>query len=94
MKALLALAVAALMAGCATPENQMVASAECKVTPITTESAAGVRKPEYAHLQQVDAQMQLAASNYRMRNLQQNAYNMNNVEDSLRDCQRAEQQQH
>jgi uncharacterized lipoprotein YajG len=94
MKALFALAAIALLAGCATTENQMVASAECKVTPVTTESVTAVRKPEYSHLQQVDAQMQLAASNYRRSNLQQNAYNMNNVEDSLRDCQRAEQQQH
>lgn len=85
MKSLIALSALALLAACATPGEQ-VAAVDCKVYPVTTASAAGVRKPSVSSLEQRHAEMQLATSDYRFRNLRQNGYNMNNVEDALRDC--------
>lgn len=85
MKSLIALSVLALLAACATPGEQ-IAAVDCKVYPVTTASAAGVRKPNVSSLEQRYAEMQLATSDYRFRNLRQNGYNMNNVEDALRDC--------
>ena len=86
MKTILALsAAAALVAGCATSPEQ-VAAVECKVHPIVTSNVVGNRKPQTDSLDQRYAEMQLATSDYRFRNLRQNGYNMNNVEDSLRDC--------
>ena len=84
MKALIVLSGLALLAGCATPGEQ-VAAVDCKVYPVTTASVAG-GKPKVSSLDQRHAEMQLAASDYRMRNLRQNGYNMNNIEDALRDC--------
>ena len=86
MRTILALcATAAVAAGCAASPDQ-VAAVDCRVHPITTASAAGVRKPQTDSLEQRYAEMQLATSDYRFRNLRQNGYNMNNVEDSLREC--------
>jgi len=86
MKTILALcAAAALAAGCASSPEQ-VAAVECKVHPVVTSNVAGVRKPQTDSLDQRYAEMQLATSDYRFRNLRQNGYNMNNVEDALRDC--------
>ena len=85
MKFLIALSALALLAACATPGEQ-VAAVDCKVYPVTIASAAGVRKPNVSSLEQRYAEMQLATSDYRFRNLRQNGYNMNNVEDALRDC--------
>ena len=84
MKALIPLSSLALVAACATPGEQL-AAVDCKVYPITTASAAG-GKPRVNSLEQRHAEMQLATSDYRMRNLRLNGYNMNNVEDALRDC--------
>lgn len=84
MKALIPLSSLALVAACATPGEQL-AAVDCKVYPITTASAAG-GKPRVNSLEQRHAEMQLATSDYRMRNLRQNGYNLNNVEDALRDC--------
>jgi uncharacterized lipoprotein YajG len=90
MKALFALAAAALLAGCATTENQQVAQVECKVHPITTTSYTGVRKPTTNSIDQADAQAGLATSDYRMRQLRVHGLPMNNVEDALRDCSMAQ----
>ena len=84
MKALIALSSLAFLAACATPGEQ-VAAVDCKIYPVTTASVAG-GKPKVNSLEQRHAEMQLATSDYRMRNLRQNGYNMNNVEDALRDC--------
>ena len=87
MKALIPLGALAALAGCATTgENTYLAQNECKVAPITTSSVTGVRKTQPDSLDQRWAEMQLATSDYRYRNLRQNGYNMNNVEDALRDC--------
>ncbi len=84
MKAVIALSGLAILAACATPGEQ-VAAVDCKVYPVTTASATG-GKPRVSSLDQRHAEMQLATSDYRMRNLRQNGYNMNNIEDALRDC--------
>ena len=87
MKALAAaLASLALLAGCATTENTKVAAADCKVYPITIASATGVRKTPVSSLDQRHAEMQLAGSEFRQRNLRENGLAMNNIEDALRDC--------
>ena len=84
MKTPLALAALLLAAGCATQDVQ-VAQADCKVMPATTTSVAG-RKPNVSPLEQRYAEMQLATSEYRMRQLRERGMAMNNVEDALRDC--------
>lgn len=87
MRIPIALSALALAAGCATtPADTRLAAADCKVYPVTTASATGTRAPKVDRLEQRYAEMQLATSDYRYRNLRQNGYNMNNVEDSLRDC--------
>ena len=53
--------------------------------PATTTSVAG-RKPNVSPLEQRYAEMQLATSEYRMRQLRERGMAMNNVEDALRDC--------
>jgi len=85
MKLLIATAAVLFVAGCAS-EPVQVAQAECKIHPITTTSVTDTRKPQTEETRQRMAEMELATSSYRFRNLQQNAYGMNNVEDALRDC--------
>jgi hypothetical protein len=87
MRILIATAAALALSGCATNEPMQVAQAECKIHPVTTTSVTDTRKPQTEETRQRMAEMELATSSYRFRNLQQNAYNMNNVEDALRDCQ-------
>ena len=84
MKALIALSGLVLLAACATPGEQ-VAAVDCKVYPLTSR-AAGDRKPAVSSIEQRHAEMQLATSEFRMRNLRQNGPNMNLIEDALRDC--------
>lgn len=88
MKALVALSTLVLAAGCATTENTQVASVDCKVYPATTASATGARRAPVSDIEQRYAQMQLASSDYRMRNLREHGLANNNVEDALRDCNR------
>ena len=88
MRTLLAVsAVALLAAGCATTESTRLAQAECKVAPITTAGVAGRPRP-VAPIEQRYAEMQLAASDLRVGNLQRRGLANNTVEDALRDCQR------
>ena len=84
MKAPTAIAIAALAAGCATQGDTRVAQAECKVYPVTTASVAG-RKPNVSPLEQRHAEMQLASTDYRMRQLRERGYD-GAVEEALRDC--------
>lgn len=87
MRTPIALLAFALVAGCAsTPADTQVAAVDCKVYPITTRSAVGTRAPAADRLDQRYAEMQLGTSEYRFRNLRQNGYALNNVEDALRDC--------
>jgi hypothetical protein len=92
MKSLLALSFTALAAcGCATTYDStydsQYASNDCKVAPVvTTGPGASSRVTD---LDRRYAEMQLATSDYRLRNLQRNpAYATNNLEQSLQDCAR------
>jgi hypothetical protein len=79
--------LAVLAAGCAT-QGEQVAQADCKIAPITTASATGRAKP-VSPLEQRYAQMQLASSDFRMRQLAERGLMNNNVEDALRECNNA-----
>ena len=88
MKTLLALSLTALAAcGCATTYDSQYAENDCKVAPVvTTGPGASSRVTD---LDRRYAEMQLATSDYRLRNLQRNpAYANNNIEQSLNDCAR------
>jgi hypothetical protein len=89
MKTPLALAAGLLAAGCATQPDVQVAQAECKVMPVTTMSVTGRKPTNVSPLEQRYAQMQLATSEYRMRQLRERGMDMNNVEDALHDCSTA-----
>lgn len=79
-------ALAALaVAGCATQGDNYAAKPECKVAPITTASATGKAKP-VDPLSQRRAEMDLASSDYRFRQLNRNGGMNNNIEEALRDC--------
>jgi hypothetical protein len=89
MKKLLAVsALAALVAaGCAT-QGDYVAQADCKIAPITTASYAGKPKPA-SSIEQRYAEMQLASTDYRRRQLAERGRVNNTVEDALYDCDKA-----
>jgi hypothetical protein len=87
MKTLLALCAAAVLAaGCATDGNTQYAKADCKVVPVTTASVAGGKTRPVSSLEQRQAEMALATSEYRRTQLAQNGRFGNNVEDALYDC--------
>ena len=84
------IAIAAVIAaGCASQGDVQVAQAECKVMPVTTMSVTGRKPTNVSSLEQRYAEMQLATSDYRMRQLRERGMDMNNVEDALRDCSTA-----
>lgn len=89
MKSILMLCAAALLgAGCATTDTQ-VAQADCKVQrPTTATYAATGRSTRPAdRLDQRYAEMQLAASDFRLRELANRGMGpTNTVEEALRDC--------
>ncbi len=74
------------LAGCAGYGDAQYAKADCKVVPITTLSATGVRPSRVDSLAQKDAEMQLATTGYRRERLAQQGLVNNNVEEALRDC--------
>ena len=87
MKGIAVLSILALAAaGCATQGDTRVAQADCKVVPITTASAAGRAPKRLAPIEQRYAEMQLANSEYRRRQLQERGLIDNNIEQALRDC--------
>jgi outer membrane murein-binding lipoprotein Lpp len=87
-KFLVSAALASLfLAGCASvPENDKVASADCKVQPLQPATTTYGRKREVSSLEQREAENQLASSGYRMRLLRGPFGQMGTVEDALRDC--------
>lgn len=85
MKTPIAIAAMLLAAGCAGQGDTRVAQADCKVYPVTTASATGVRKPNVSPIEQRYAEMQLANTEYRMRQLRERGHD-GNVEQALRDC--------
>jgi len=86
MKVLLALSALALAAGCATDGNTQYAKADCKIVPITTASVAGGKTRPASSLEQRQAEMALATSEYRRTQLAQRGRFGNNVEEALYDC--------
>lgn len=84
-----ALLAAALVAtGCATTGDSRLAAAECKVVPITTAGATGRAPRSLSPIEQRAAEMDLARSEYRQRQLRERGIQDNAVEDALRDCDR------
>jgi len=84
---LLVSAFAALsLAGCATTDQTQYAKAECKVQPITTASATGVRPGRAESTSQKESEMNLATSQYRRSEYARMGMVNNNVEDAMRDC--------
>ncbi len=87
MKMLLALSASAFLLGaCATEPDMQLAQADCRVAPVVTADSS-LRKDRVTELDQRYAEMQLATSDYRMRNLQRNP-GPNNIEDALNGCSR------
>ena len=90
MKTVLILCATALLAaGCATTDNAQVAQADCKIQrPTTATYAATGRSTRPADpLDTRYAQMQLAASDLRFRELATRGMGPNNtIEEALRDC--------
>ena len=88
-------ALAALvLAGCATPGENQYAKAECKVKPITTESATGgTSKSAMTPERQRMAEMELAHTQFRAQQLIRKGNVDNNMEDALYDCDRADRPQ-
>lgn len=84
--ALLAVALAA--AGCATSGDTRVADADCKVVPITTAGATGRAPRGLSPIEQRAAEMDLARTEYRQRQLRERGLIDNTVEQASRDCSR------
>lgn len=82
------LAVALAASGCATSGDAQVAAADCRVVPITTASATGRAPRTLSPIEQRAAEMDLAGSEYRQRQLRERGLQDNTVEDALRDCNR------
>ena len=87
MKTLFAVSsLALILAGCATAGDDQYAKADCKVYPITTASAAGNRPSRVDELARRDAEMQLANSDFRRRELARQGLAGNTTEEALRNC--------
>ncbi len=76
------------LAGCASSGDTRLAAADCKVYPITTASATGRAPKNVSPIEQRWAEMQLAGTDYRQRQLHERGIIDNTVEQALRDCQR------
>jgi hypothetical protein len=63
-----------------------VAQADCRVAPVVTADSS-LRKDRVTDLDRRYAEMQLATSDYRLRNLQRNP-GQSNLEDALEGCAR------
>jgi hypothetical protein len=82
------LAVALAASGCAASGDPKVAEADCRVVPMTTAGATGRAPRSLSPIEQRAAEMDLARSEYRRRQLEERGIPGNNVEDALRDCDR------
>jgi len=85
MKIVLALGLAAFgLAACATESDTQLAQSDCRVAPVVTADSS-LRRDRVTDLDRRYAEMQLATSDYRLRNLQRTPAG-NNLEDALADC--------
>ena len=91
MKVMLGITLAVLAAGCAaTAENERLAQADCKIVPMKSGYLSGKSpRPAADSLDQREAQLQLATSGYRFRQLSRLGMGNNPIEDAIRDCDRA-----
>ena len=89
MKILVALSTSALaLAACASNDDARYAENDCRVAPVVTTGPGASSR--VSHLDQRYAEMQLATSDYRMRNLQRDpSYATNNIEQGLNGCANA-----
>lgn len=83
-----ALAVALAASGCAASGDTQVAAADCRVVPLTTAGATGHAPRAVSPIEQRAAEMDLARTEYRQRQLRERGIHDNIVEDALRDCNR------
>jgi len=90
MKTTFAAIAALVLAGCASQEPTQVAQAECKISPITTDSVTGNAPKHATDLQKRFAEADLASSEFRMRQLRQQGLANNRVEDAITGCHLAE----
>jgi len=78
-----------LLAGCASdPQTEKIASADCKIQPYQVATTTGGKKREVSPLERRHAEMQLAASDYRMKQLHSGLGQTGIIEEALRDCNR------
>ncbi len=78
---------AALLGGCAsTDQPTRVAAADCKIQPLQTATTTYGKKRPVTELEQREAEMNLASSEYRLRQLQSGFGPASPLEDALRDC--------
>ena len=78
---------AALLGGCATADPpQQVAAADCKIQPLQTATTTYGKKREVTEIERREAEMQLASSQYRLRQLQSGFGPASPLEDAIRDC--------
>lgn len=80
------LAVFVAASGCASSGDARVAAADCRVAPITTAGATGRAPRNLSPIEQRAAEMDLAGSEYRQRQLRERGLQGNTVEEALRDC--------
>lgn len=86
MNILVALSTSALvLAACATEQDTQLAQADCRVAPVVTADSS-LRKDRVTDLDRRYAEMQLASSDFRMRQLRHDPTNP--VEESLAGCAR------
>lgn len=86
MRIVFALPLLLAAAGCATPDTARVAAADCKVVPAQTANTAGVSRRQASSIEQREAEMKLATTQYRERNLREQGQFHNLTEEALRDC--------
>jgi tartrate dehydratase alpha subunit/fumarate hydratase class I-like protein len=68
--------------------GRKITAADCKVVPITTAGATGRAPRNLSPVEQRAAEMDLARTEYRQRQLRERGIQDNTVEDALRDCNR------
>jgi len=86
IKILLAATSALLLGACASQEPVQLARADCKVYPMTAETATGNPPKHVTELQQRFAEADLASSQVRYHELARNGMYPNPIEETLKDC--------
>ena len=90
MKSTFAAVAVLVLAGCASQEPMQVAQAECKITPVTTDSVTGNAPKHTTELQNRFAQADLQSSQVRFAMLRERGLANNRLEDVINGCQQAD----